>query len=71
MNIQTLAETLRNTIYNKEKYLASLNDVLAGHHLTSIERTVCSTTAKFLEVNLTELRNILTHVEACIEKETE
>jgi hypothetical protein len=65
MNIQTIAENLRNTIAGKEKYLVSLNDVLAGHHLTPTERTVCATTAKFLEVNLTELRNILASVEAC------
>ncbi len=66
MNIQTVAENLRNTIAGKEQHLVSLNNVLAGHHLTATERTVCATTAKFLEVNLDELRRILQDVEQCI-----
>ncbi len=69
MNIQTVAQNLRNTIAGKEKHLVSLNGVLAGHHLTPTERTVCGTTAKFLEVNLDELRRILKDVEQCIEKD--
>jgi hypothetical protein len=66
MNIQTVAQNLRNTIAGKEKHLVSLNSVLAGHHLTATERTVCATTAKFLEVNLDELKRILQDVEQCI-----
>ncbi len=68
MNIQTVAANLRVTIAGKEKHLVSLNSVLAGHHLTATERTVCATTAKFLEVNLDELRRILQDVEQCIEE---
>ena len=69
MNIQTVASNLRNTIAGKEQHLVSLNSVLAGHHLTATERTVCATTAKFLEVNLEELRRILQDVEQCIKEE--
>jgi len=69
MNIQTVASNLRNTIAGKEQHLVSLNSVLAGHHLTATERTVCATTAKFLEVNLDELRRILQDVEQCIKEE--
>jgi uncharacterized coiled-coil protein SlyX len=69
MNIQTVKTNLEKTIAGKEKHLASLNSVLAGHHLTDIERTVCVTTAKFLEVNLDELRRILQDVEQCIKVE--
>ena len=65
MNIQIVAENLRNTIAGKEKHLASLNSVLSGKHLTATERTVCATTAKFLEVNLDELKRILQDVENC------
>ena len=65
MNIQTVADNLRNTIAGKERHLVSLNSVLAGHHLTDTERTVCATTAKFLEVNLDELKRILQDVEQC------
>ena len=65
MNIQTVATNLRATIAGKERRLVSLNCVLAGHHLTDTERTVCATTAKFLEVNLDELRRILQDVEQC------
>jgi hypothetical protein len=71
MNIQTVATNLRNTIAGKEKHLVSLNSVLAGHHLTATERTVCATTAKFLEVNLDELKRILKDVESCVAKDVE
>ena len=63
--IQAVATNLRNTIAGKERHLVSLNIVLAGHYLTDTERTVCATTAKFLEVNLDELRRILQDVEQC------
>ena len=70
MNIYTVRDNLKNTIAGKEEYLASLENVLAGHHLTPTERTVCSTTAKFLINNLDELKRILADVKQCCEKES-
>ncbi len=71
MNIYTVRDNLIRTIEGKEKHLDSLNSVLAGHHLTATERTVCATTAKFLEVNLDELRKILKDVTICCNQATE
>lgn len=71
MNIQTVAQNLRNTIAGKEQHLKTLNRTLATADLDNTERTVIRTTSMFLEVNLDELKRILQDVEQCCEKATE
>ncbi len=62
MNIQTVAENLRNTIKGKEKYLAELRK--------KYDQTgVSSAVAEFLEINIDELRRILQDVESCVAKD--
>lgn len=63
MNIQTVADNLRNTIAGKEKYVKMLNnDLLCGDY---VDRTITVTTIKFLEINIAELERILQDVEQC------
>ena len=58
MNIQTVAENLRNTIAGKEAMLTMLNS----------RRVVDNVAIKFLTINIDELKRILEDVEQCIEK---
>jgi len=61
MNIQTIADNLRNTIAGKELLLARYkagNDAIAW------------AVGDMLEINIDELKRILVDVELCIEKET-
>ena len=64
MNIQTVAENLRNTISGKEKYLAEMkeNYILS----TMAESMALSTAIKFLAINIDELKKILADVEQCM-----
>jgi len=63
MNIQTVAQNLRNTIAGKEAYLAQMKQDIVKYN-----QTVNYAVAKFLEeVNLPELRAILKDVEQCCE----
>ena len=64
MNIQTVAENLRNTISGKEKYLAEMkeNYILS----TMAEGMALSTAIKFLAINIDELKKILADVEQCM-----
>ena len=55
MNIQTVAENLRNTIAGKETMLASLNS----------RRVIDKVAIKYLEINIDELKRILQDVEQC------
>jgi hypothetical protein len=58
MNIQTVAENLRNTIAGKEQFQAKLREeVNPGAHTKTL--------LGFLAINLTELRSILQDVEQC------
>ena len=68
MNIQTVAQNLRNTIAGKEQYLARLGstrDMREGSAM-AIEAT-----RQFLEININELKVILFDVEQCIAKDVE
>lgn len=56
MNIQTVAENLRNTIAGKEQMLSSLNS----------RRVIDKVAIKYLEVNIDELKRILQDVQQCI-----
>ena len=64
MNIQTVAENLRNTIAGKEKMLADYQEVrkLAARG----EDMALYATVSFLKVNIDELRRVLQDVEQCI-----
>lgn len=63
MNIETVKQKLKDTISGKEKLLQALESS-ADKTSNGTERLVFETTAQFLEINLTELRNILEHIEA-------
>ena len=60
MNIQTVANNLRNTIAGKEAYLAQMREDIVKYN-----QTVNYTVAKYLEVNIGELKRILQDVEQC------
>ena len=64
MNIQTVAENLRNTIAGKEKMLADYQEVrkLASRG----EDMALYATVSFLKVNIAELKRILQDLEQCI-----
>ena len=65
MNIQTVATNLRNTIAGKEQHLLHLQQALAGLEMMDGTRIAIDTTAKFLVVNIDELKRILQDVELC------
>jgi len=66
MNIQTVAENLRNTIAGKVKHEAELEYALTL--ATMGERIALTATLAYLQVNIGELKRILQDVEQCIEK---
>jgi hypothetical protein len=72
MNIQTVAENLRNTIAGKEQMLALFKEKLEiGNYFKQeikVNQTAEKTTIKFLETNIDELKRILEDVESCMEK---
>jgi hypothetical protein len=63
MNINTVADNLRTTIAGKEAYLAKLREDIVKY-----DQVVGYATAKFLEVNINELKVILHDVEQCAEQ---
>jgi hypothetical protein len=72
MNIQTVADNLRNTIGVKEKLLGDYETkAIAAYgksRYSNIEVTAIVATVEFLQINIGELKNILKDVEQCIEK---
>jgi hypothetical protein len=66
MNLTTLQNNLRNTIAGKEHMLDSHKRYLRGQGITVAETIASETVVKFLEVNIDELKRILTDVELCI-----
>lgn len=66
MNIYTVRDNLKRTIEGKEKYLAQMREDIVKYN-----QTVNYTVAKYLEVNLDELKKILADVEKCVEKDVE
>lgn len=63
MNIQTVADNLRNTIAGKEAMLAEVKQAVLDTQGTS--HHVAATTARFLEINIDELKRILEDIEKC------
>lgn len=74
MNIQTVAQNLRNTIAGKEKLLAQYQSALATSYAGPTPppgaEMACIATIQFLEINIDELKRILADVEKCTEKAT-
>jgi len=64
MNIQTVAENLRNTIEGKEKHLAEMKENYLLPTMTG--SMALSTAIKFLAINIDELKKILADVEQCM-----
>jgi hypothetical protein len=62
MNIQTVAENLRNTIAGKERYLAEWQNADLVETADRIHRAC---TVGMLEINIDELKSILKDVEQC------
>ena len=68
MNIQTVAENLRNTIAGKEKYL---DEVRTARCIADRgEDIALHAVQELLKVNIDELRRILKDVEVCCKKAT-
>ena len=61
MNIQTVAQNLKNTIAGKEEMLTMLNS----------RRVIDNVAIKFLTINIDELKRILQDVESCVAKDVE
>ena len=73
MNIQTVANNLRNTIAGKEQALKEYNKVL-NVYIDPVdvgERMAITATVEYLEVNIAELKRILQDVEQCVAKDVE
>ena len=61
MNIYTVRDNLKNTIAGKEALLAKMREDIVKYN-----QTVNYTVAKYLEINIDELKRILEDVEQCI-----
>ena len=74
MNIHTIAENLRNTILNKETYLAGVRENIAAYDARDDQCDgwlAATVTAQFLEININELKVILFDVDKCCENTTD
>jgi hypothetical protein len=69
MNIQTVAENLRNTIAGKEELLKHIRAKMLYEDVTG-NVMANRATHDFLEINIGELKRILQDVEKCCEKTT-
>ena len=63
MNIQTVAQNLRNTIAGKVKHQVELEYALTLS--TMAEGTALTATLEYLKINIDELKRILQDVEQC------
>ena len=73
MNIQTVAQNLRNTIAGKEQALKEYNKacMISIDPLDVGERMALTATIEFLQINIDELKRILADVEVCVEQARE
>lgn len=73
MNIQTVADNLRNTIAGKEALLKQHYNTLELYKRGAKENTgvemAINATIQFLDINIDELKRILQDVEQCIKEE--
>ena len=67
MNLQTVAQNLRNTIVGKEMLLATYENT----EVKAYPKAVRETMATMLEININELKDILKDVEQCVAKDVE
>ena len=68
MNIYTVRDNLKNTIKGKEEYLRSIQKEMTFVGLRDGEYGALSAVAKFLDININELKVILFDVEKCCEQ---
>lgn len=61
MNIETLAQNLRNMIFAKEMLLITYQDPSINPYPKGVKETMI----QMLEVNITELKRLLQDVEQC------
>ena len=66
MNIQTLAENLRNTIAGKALLLDEYRVKKYARGVSNVEQIAAIYATEFLEMNIEELNHILQNVEQCI-----
>jgi hypothetical protein len=66
MNIQTVAENLKNTIAGKEIQLAQWE---AARSWKNADQQFVNETVQYLKINIDELKRILQDVEQCIKEE--
>lgn len=66
MNIQNVADNLRNTITGKELMLREVQKERTMVGLRDGEGMALQATAQFLTININELNRILEDVEQCI-----
>ena len=64
MNIQTVAQNLRNTIAGKEMMLATYENPSIGRHDVG-SRMAMTATIEFLKINIDELKRILDDLVEC------
>ena len=69
MNIETVAENLRNTIAGKEHLLDQYSRALDGDKMLYEQKIAVGAASEFVKINIDELKRILQDVEQCI-KET-
>lgn len=69
MNIHTVRDNLKNTIAGKENYLLAIQQERTFVGLRDGESLALETTAKFLAINIDELKRLLTDVETCCEQD--
>ena len=68
MNIQTLAENLRNTIAGKEQMLTEYRVKRYAKDVTNVEHISAIYVTEFLEMNIDELKRILEDLESIKEE---
>ena len=65
MNIQTVADNLRNTIAGKEHLLDQYSRALDGDKMLYEQKIAVGAASEFVKINIAELKRILQDVEQC------
>ena len=69
MNIETVAENLRNTIAGKEHLLEQYSRTLEGDKMLYEQKIAVGAASEFVKINIAELKRILQDVEQCVREE--